>query len=276
MKPIRRSLCAAIPAILTAASLLGAAAAAAQNLPDDLIHAEILGGWRTETGTQMAALRLTLADGWKTYWRAPGEAGIPPQFDWSGSTNVASIAYHWPRPQVFDLNGLRTIAYKNELVLPIEFQPVTPGSPVSVTGEVKLGVCLDICVPITVNVSADLSTATKTDPAIRAALDKAPRSGKAAGISTPHCTVEPIRDGLRLTTDIALPAAAPGDFAVVELVDTSVWVASVETRAGDGHLVDVSDLVPSSAKPFALDRSGLRITIFAAGGDVIDLHGCAG
>ena len=276
MKPVRQPIRAALSAIAVVASQSGAIGVFAQDLPEDLIHAEILGGWRTDSGAQMSALRLTLADGWKTYWRAPGDSGIPPQFDWSGSTNVANITYHWPRPQVFDLNGLRTIAYENELVLPIEFQPATPGSPVSVTGEIKLGVCKNICVPITVDVTADLSTGTKSDPVIRVSLDKVPRSAKAAGINAPHCTLEPIRDGLRLTTDIALPAAGQGDFAVVELADTSVWVSSVETRAGDGHLIDVSDLVPSSAKPFALDRSSLRVTIFATSGDVIELRGCTG
>lgn len=274
MKPNPKTMKAISCGLLAVALATGAADA--QQLPDDLINAEILGGWRTETGTQMAALHLTLAEGWKTYWRAPGDAGIPPQFDWTGSTNITGVTYHWPRPSVFVLSGLRSIGYKNDLLLPIEFQPATPGDPVSVTASITLGVCQDVCVPITVDVSADLSSATKVDPAIRAALDQAPRSARAAGISQPRCTVAPISDGLRLTTTIALPAAVDGDFVVVELSDSSVWVSSVETTAADGALVEVSDLVPSMAKPFSLDRSSLRYTIFTAKGDVIDVQGCAG
>ena len=38
----------------------------------------------------LAGVEITLADGWKTYWRMPGDAGVPPNFDWAGSTNVAS------------------------------------------------------------------------------------------------------------------------------------------------------------------------------------------
>ncbi|MFY8145805.1 MAG: protein-disulfide reductase DsbD domain-containing protein, partial [Rhodobacter sp.] len=63
---------------------------------DDLLSAEVLPGWRTEQGTHMAALRLTLAPGWKTYWRSPGDAGIPPLFNWSGSQNLSGVRVHWP------------------------------------------------------------------------------------------------------------------------------------------------------------------------------------
>jgi hypothetical protein len=255
---------------------LSAGLGAAQSLPDNLIRAELLPGWRTASGSQMAAVRLTLAPGWKTYWRAPGASGIPPQFNWSGSSNIGRVAYHWPRPEVFDLNGMRTLAYKDELILPVEFFPVNGGETVSITGHIDLGVCEEICVPISVDISGELSAARKADPAIRAALAAGPQSGAKAGIATPVCAVSPLADGLRLRTDIALPRAAQGDFAVIELADSSVWVSSVETSAGNGRLTDISDLVPATAKPFALDRSSVRITVFASGGNVFDLQGCTG
>jgi hypothetical protein len=264
---------------LAAATLvvaLLAAPARSQDLPDNLIRAELLPGWQTDAGTRMAALRLTLAPGWKTYWRAPGEAGIPPQFNWTGSANVASVAYHWPRPAVFDLNGMRILGYKDQLVLPIEFAPVKPGQPVTVTGHVDLGVCDNICVPVSVDIAGELSSGTRVDPLIRSALALGPDDGARAGIATPVCVAAPIRDGLRLNSRIKLPGAQTGDFAVVELADTSVWVSSVESQAGNGSLTEVSDLVPSSAKPFALDRSSLRFTIFQTNGKVYELSGCTG
>lgn len=262
-------------ALIVAATSLGAASGNAQSVPDNLIRAELLPGWTTDSGAQMAALRLTLAPGWKTYWRAPGAAGIPPQFDWSASGNLAGVAYHWPRPQVFDANGMRIIAYKNELVLPIEFLPAKPGM-VTVAGTIDLGVCDEICVPITVKVAGTLGDGAKVNPALRTALAAAPDTGKAAGIATPQCSAMPIKDGMRLTTDIGLPGAAQGDFAVVEVADSSVWVSNVETKAASDHLVDVSDLVPSAAQPFALDRSAVKITLFTIGGRVIELQGCKG
>ncbi|MEM9552608.1 MAG: protein-disulfide reductase DsbD domain-containing protein, partial [Pseudomonadota bacterium] len=77
----------------------------------DVVQVEVLDGGETAHGTVMTALRLTLADGWKTYWRAPGDAGIPPSFNWRGSRNVGEVAITWPTPQVFNDYGMRSIGY---------------------------------------------------------------------------------------------------------------------------------------------------------------------
>ena len=96
----------------TAISLFLALAAPALAPPalamtqDEVLTATLLPGWRMENGHQMAGLSLTLSPGWKTYWRSPGEAGIPPLFDWSGSDNIASVRLHWPSPSVFHTNGM--------------------------------------------------------------------------------------------------------------------------------------------------------------------------
>jgi DsbC/DsbD-like thiol-disulfide interchange protein len=134
MKINLRLVCALVGAL----SVSGASAARAQNLhPSDVVQAELLTGWRTSDGTHIAALRLNLAEGWKTYWRVPGNAGIPPQLDWSGSQNVASVQTHWPQPAVFEQNGMYSIGYHDELVLPIEFTPIRadlPMAPVDTRG----------------------------------------------------------------------------------------------------------------------------------------------
>ena len=109
-------------AVALSASLCFAAPAMAQGV-DNLVQLEILDGGKTAKGTYLGALRLDLKDGWKTYWRAPGDAGIPPQFDWSGSANIEDISITWPAPHVFDQNGLRSIGYEDQLVLPIEITP---------------------------------------------------------------------------------------------------------------------------------------------------------
>ena len=131
---------------------LSAPVSHAQEVPENVLRAEVLSGWRTESGSQMAALHLVLAPGWKTYWRAPGESGIPPQFDWTGSQNIADAIFHWPKPEVFDLNGLRTIGYKGELVLPIELRPVVADAPMLAKAQIDLGVCDEICIHMQVDI----------------------------------------------------------------------------------------------------------------------------
>ena len=119
-----------IRALLSALTLVAALPAHALT-QDDVVSARLLSGWQTDRGTHMAALELALAPGWKTYWRAPGDAGIPPSFDFSASTNLKSVRFHWPRPAVFDLNGMQTIGYHDHLVLPIEVTPEDPAQPVT-------------------------------------------------------------------------------------------------------------------------------------------------
>ncbi|MGB3178227.1 MAG: protein-disulfide reductase DsbD domain-containing protein [Albidovulum sp.] len=265
-----------VAAIAAGLNGVGFGSAAAQGLPDDIVHATLRGGWQTASGSQMTALHLTLAPGWKTYWRAPGDSGIPPRFDWSGSENIAGVTFHWPIPEVFDLNGLRTIGYKHELVLPIELHPVTVGKPFLVAAEVQLGVCEEICVPISLTLTAQPDASAKQDPVISAALAHAPQSAAQAGLTAARCAAEPIRDGLRLTAGLTLPQLGPREFAVIELADETVWVSPADTERSGGQLTAVSDLVPPNAQPFALDRSSVRITVFGGSGRVVDLQGCTG
>lgn len=255
---------------------LAAASAGAEEVPANVVTATLREGWRTPAGTQMAALELRLAPGWKTYWRAPGDGGIPPAFDWTGSANVAEVALHWPKPEVFDLNGMRSFGYHEALVLPIEIRPAEPGAPVRIAARIDLGVCNAICMPMTVRVEGDLGAGGRPDPVIRAALAARPEPAAAAGLTAARCAAEPIRDGLRLTSRLALPRLGGEEIAVVELADRTVWVSPAETLREGGELSATADLVPADAKPFALDRSTVRITVFGGKGRVVEVEGCTG
>src|SRR5690606_22310020 len=61
-----------------------------------------------ETGELRLGLQVELADGWKTYWRSPGDAGFPVSVNWSGSDNLATAELRWPVPHRFTLFGLDT------------------------------------------------------------------------------------------------------------------------------------------------------------------------
>lgn len=109
-----------------AASLLALAAgtpALSGAVDGDIVEIEVLDGGMTPRGTYMGALRVKLQPGWKTYWRAPGDAGIPPSFSWRGARNVGALSITWPAPEVFLTSGYRTIGYHDQLVLPVEITP---------------------------------------------------------------------------------------------------------------------------------------------------------
>ncbi|MCV2883027.1 protein-disulfide reductase DsbD domain-containing protein [Actibacterium sp. XHP0104] len=237
-----------------------------------VVRAEVLPGWETGDGRQMAGLRLTLAPGWKTYWRAPGDSGIPPSFNWVGSENLAGVTVHWPRPEVFYQNDMRTIGYKDEVVLPLELTPSEPGQPIALRGAVELGVCLDICLPMEISLAADLPDSAQPAP-IEAALAARPVPGDLAGVAAVSCQTEVIDDGLRLTAHIHIAQIGADEVAVMETGDPDVWVSEAMVSRAGNTLTAVSDLVPMSGEPFDLERKGVEITLLS-GEQAISIIGC--
>ena len=249
------------------------AAPALATTQEDVLQAGLRAGWQMDSGAHMAALDLMLAPGWKTYWRSPGDAGIPPQFDWAGSTNLKAVHIHWPAPQVFESNGMQTIGYHDRLILPIEIVPEDPGRPVGLSLAMQLGVCDDICIPASVSLVGELSPPGAPDSRIVAALDARAATAGEAGVGRVACSVDPIADGLRLTARIALADPGAPEVVAFETHDPEIWVAEAQVERQGGELVAITELVPPAGEPFALDRSGVTVTILAAGG-AVEVKGC--
>ena len=257
-----------------AAALLTATPAAAE-IPASVASAELLPGWREASGEHVAAIRISLAPGWKTYWRAPGDAGIPPHFDWSGSRNLAGWSPVFPVPHVFHQNGVRSVGYSGDVVIPIRVTPADASAPVSLGGRLEIGVCEEVCIPVSFDIAAQLPVDGVHDARIGAALDHQPIPAAAAGVAAVSCSVEPIADGIRLTAAIDMPPIGVEEVAVLELPDPAIWISEAEMRRDGGTLTAVTEMVPPSGKPFIVDRSEVRITVLADGRGV-DIRGCTG
>lgn len=127
-------------------------------------RAEIASQWseghasraRLVAGNGLAGVELQLSDGWKTYWRNPGDAGgVPPSFDWSKSQNLASAKVLYPAPKRFSDGGGQTIGYKGTIVFPVKLEAKDPTKPIDLHLVLDYGVCKEICIPA----EADLSLA---------------------------------------------------------------------------------------------------------------------
>jgi DsbC/DsbD-like thiol-disulfide interchange protein len=260
--PLSAALCAALCAV-----------SAHANPEEAVLDAALLPGWTTDQGTHMAALSLTLAPGWKTYWRSPGEAGIPPAFDWTGSENLASVAMHWPTPDVFHTAGMLSIGYHDGMLLPIEVRPVNAAQPITLRARVDIGVCKDICVPATLDVAVTLTQPGVGDPAIKAALRDQPLRGQEAGVGGVACAVAPIKDGLRVTATLQMPPTGPDETVVIEPGRTDIWTSdTVIMRAGD-TLTAAADLVGPRGTTMVLDRSAIVLTVLG-GAQAVEIRGC--
>jgi suppressor for copper-sensitivity B len=112
-------------------------------------------------GRVRLGLEFRLAEGWKVYWRAPGDAGYPPAIDWQGADNLKASTWSWPVPERFSVLGLETLGYEHGVVFPIDAQAADPSRPLALNGAMHALVCSDICVPL----DADLSLTVAPDAA---------------------------------------------------------------------------------------------------------------
>ncbi|KPQ06708.1 MAG: putative protein predicted to be involved in C-type cytochrome biogenesis [Rhodobacteraceae bacterium HLUCCA12] len=243
--------------------------------PAQLVQAELRPGWRTERGTHMAALHLRLADGWKTYWRIPGEAGIAPQMDWSRSQNVQSVRPHWPRPIVFDQNGYRSIGYRDELVLPLEFTPERAGRPMALMAQVTIGLCRDTCVPVDLSVSLPLRDAGAHDPMIARSLSQTAEPGQSAGLSRATCRIEPGARGMELTIRATMPRLGQAEHMVMEIPGSGYWVSDGRTAREGGDLVGRARVRAPGQDTVSIQRGDVAFTVLSED-RMITHQGCTG
>ena len=103
-------------------------------------------------------IQVRLESGWKTYWRHPGDAGIPTEFDWAASENVAQTKLSWPAPKRLSFEGLDSFGYEDEVVFPVRIKVRDADVAARVRLRLSYAVCNDICVPLEANLTLDIPT----------------------------------------------------------------------------------------------------------------------
>ncbi len=132
-------------ALIAFATISLTATAARSDIPEPFKVSLISGG--REGGVWQAGILVELEPEWKTYWRMPGDSGIPPQFDWAGSKNGAAIEVGFPVPRRFNDAGGETIGYHDQVVFPVFVKPAKLDAAVSLQLNMFFAVCKDVCIP---------------------------------------------------------------------------------------------------------------------------------
>jgi DsbC/DsbD-like thiol-disulfide interchange protein len=124
-----------------------------------------------------AGIEIRLDPGWKTYWRYPGDSGVPPTIDFAGSENVKSVSTLWPAPERFaDGAGGYSIGYHGDVVLPLQIVPNDATKPSSLHVKLGYAVCGKLCVPAEAQLALTLSGKPGAEePALAAAEVRVPR-----------------------------------------------------------------------------------------------------
>jgi len=124
-----------------------------------------------------SGIEIKLNPGWKTYWRYPGDSGVPPSFDFSKSENVKAATVLFPAPSRFpDGAGGNSIGYKAGVLLPIHVVPNDPKKPAVLRVKLDYAVCEKLCVPADANLELRLTgSESADDTAVSAAEALVPR-----------------------------------------------------------------------------------------------------
>jgi DsbC/DsbD-like thiol-disulfide interchange protein len=112
-------------------------------------------GKPNEEGRLLGILDIELKPGWKTYWRDPGDAGVPPTLDVSTNPNIAKAEFDFPAPQRHDEGDFKWAGYDYPVALPVTFTLKDPAGPAMIDAGVFLGVCETICVPVQAKLAFD-------------------------------------------------------------------------------------------------------------------------
>src|ERR1700716_226216 len=155
----------------------------------------------------LGGIAFQLQPGWKTYWRTPGDPGVPPRFDFSKSENIEAVTILWPAPTKFDDGaGGHSLGYKNQIVLPLRIVAKNADKPVTLRAGINYAVCEKLCIPVEANVELGFTSVASTeDSALFAALDTVP---KPASIGDPNpLTIRDVkRDGKSsILVDVVTP-----------------------------------------------------------------------
>ncbi|MER8439924.1 hypothetical protein NKH36_30740 [Mesorhizobium sp. M1312] len=115
----------------------------------------VTSGKPDEAGRIRGVLDIALKPGWKTYWRDPGDAGVPPQIDISASTNIANATFSFPPPQRHDDGYGKWAGYDHPVSLPVTFTLSATNEPAVIDADIFLGICETICIPVQTKLTMD-------------------------------------------------------------------------------------------------------------------------
>ncbi len=215
-------------------------------------------------------LEIDLAPGWHTYWRSPGDAGLPPQLDWKASQtaegNLQNADLLYPAPRRYSALGMETIGYRDHVVFPINAQLRAPDQPLRLEANLDLLVCSDICVPKHFTLRLDLPSG-EAAPSAEAALIEKARAQVPGDAQKSGLTITSVQRQTE-TLKIAIAGRAP-------LIDPDLFIETDENIAFDKPNIVVGadkhtaafTLKPLGTLPKGITLATLPFTVTVVDGD---------
>jgi DsbC/DsbD-like thiol-disulfide interchange protein len=162
-----------------------------------------------------AGVEIRLDPGWKTYWRYPGDTGVPPTFDFSGSQNVTSAAVEWPAPEQFsDGAGGHSIGYTGDVILPLKVRQADVSRPSTLHLALNYAICGTLCVPAKAMLELALTGHSAEEPLLEKAAHLVPErvalgTRASSGLGIRSVQLASAGGQERVIVDLTAPDGAP-------------------------------------------------------------------
>ena len=161
-------------ALLCSAALASLVIPARSGVPQPYRVSLVTGGMLD--GLWQAGIVIDLEPDWKTYWRVPGDAGIPPQFDWSGSLNLQTVDVRFPIPARFQDASGDAIGYHDKVVFPLSIKPANPNQGTRLKLNMFFAVCKGVCIPAKAQLDLALDV-SRSNPLLATWQQRVPVAG---------------------------------------------------------------------------------------------------
>lgn len=214
-------------------------------------------------------LEVVLKPGWKTYWRSPGDGGLPPNFDWGGSRNLGEAVVGWPAPERFEILGIDSVGYETAVTFPIRIALKKPGEPLVANLSIDFLTCETLCVPQRADLTLELPAGVSGPSEEAFSLSQA--QGKVPGPTMPGFSVAKAEivagEGARWWLKLVTSAALANADAFVESPDSAFVFGRPERL---GPTVMRLPVLYANSDPASLVSQPLTVTLTDGGRAVED------
>jgi len=241
-----------------------------------LVSAKITDGWIEKDQKLIFGLKIDLNKNWKTYWRLPGNAGLKPLFTFDKSENVFAAKIMWPSPIIFGEDNLWSIGYKDSVLLPLEVTPIDTSKPIKLEIQADIGVCDDVCIPVTLNVSYFATPGQNQENyEILGAILSEPIKSDDIGFQPPQCIIKNGELIMEFNEKNVKTGIENIELFVIEVGTSVFYVNSKKAYFFDDRITVSTKNSVETELPGVISRERIKTTIIGSN-QSLEFVGCSG
>ena len=241
-----------------------------------LVSAKITDGWIEKDQKLIFGLKIDLNKNWKTYWRLPGNAGLKPLFTFDKSENVFAAKIMWPSPIIFGEDNLWSIGYKDSVLLPLEVTPIDTSKPIKLEIQADIGLCEDVCIPVTLNVSYFATPGQNQENyEILGAILSEPIKSDDIGFQPPQCIIKNGELIMEFNEKNVKTGIENIELFVIEVGSSVFYVNSQKAYVFDDRITVSTKNSVETELPGVISRERIKTTIIGSN-QSLEFVGCSG